>query len=705
VVKRPDEAPRLASCRWLADLAVPLGAARPPQLPFGDETLPGDAWKAVARSLDISSDELAARVAAHFHLGVAQVDGAEPRVLALLPESLARRHVLFPLRESDHHLVVATWNPTDLGAEQAVGFAAGRTPTFEVAPPQSIQAAIDMYYAPDRMVERLLDRVDEEAGADVSVIDEQGPEAVAARDLESAPVVQLTGMILTDAVRSGASDIHLEPGRGGGVVRFRIDGVLRTHMQIPMPALNRVVSRIKVMGKMDIADRVRPQDGRARIRADGRTLDLRLSTVPTRDAEKAVIRLLDPVSSRTLEELGVPAPELARFRRLLLNRDGIVVVTGPTGSGKTTTLYAALREVATGEVNVMTVEDPVEYELPGMTQIQVEPKRGVTFANALRSILRQDPNVIFIGEIRDPETAEIAVQASLTGHLVLATVHANDAIGAIARLSDLGLDAAKIAGTLRGALGQRLLRHVCVACAVPVSGAFTPSEQRLVERYGIRPVKRAVGCATCGQTGYRGRVPVMEVMTGGPWLELKVGGRAPGSELQKAAVAAGMRPMLAIGLDRVAKGDTTLEEVERVLGAVEEPVAAPASENAPPHVLIVDDDPTTRAVARSVLAAQGFRVSEAVDGVDALERLQASNDFDLLVLDLEMPRMGGAELLDRIRRSVATAGLPVLVLTGATAEATEVELMEHGADDYVRKPIEPMRFTARIRAALRRAGS
>lgn len=696
---------RIVSCRWLADLAMPLGAAQPAQLPFGDETLPGDAWKAVARTLEISSDELAARVAAHFHLGVAQLDGAEPRVLALLPESLARRHVLFPLRESDHHLVVATWNPTDLGAEQAVGFAAGRTPTFEVAPPQAIQAAIDLYYAPDRMVERLLDRVDEEAGTDISVIDEQGPEAVAARDLESAPVVQLTGMILTDAVRSGASDIHLEPGRGGGVVRFRIDGVLRTHMQLPMPALNRVVSRIKVMGKMDIADRVRPQDGRARIRADGRTLDLRLSTVPTRDAEKAVIRLLDPVSSRTLEELGVPPPELSRFRRLLLNRDGIVVVTGPTGSGKTTTLYAALREVATGEVNVMTVEDPVEYELPGMTQIQVEPKRGVTFANALRSILRQDPNVIFIGEIRDPETAEIAVQASLTGHLVLATVHANDAIGAIARLSDLGLDAAKIAGTLRGALGQRLLRHVCVACAVPVNGALTPGEQRLVERYGIRPVMRAVGCATCGQTGYRGRVPVMEVMTGGPWLELKVGGRAAGSELQKAAVAAGMRPMLAVGLDRVAKGDTTLEEVERVLGAVEEPAPTAAPDCASAHVLIVDDDPTTRIMARGVLEAQGFRVSEAVDGVAAMERLQASNDFDLMVLDLEMPRMGGAELLERIRRSVATAGLPVLVLTGATDEATEVAMIEHGADDYVRKPIEPLRFVARIRAALRRAGS
>jgi len=274
-------------------------------------------------------------------------------------------------------------------------------------------------------------------------VDEQAPELVAARDLESAPVVKLTGLILTDAVRGGASDVHLEPGREGGLVRFRIDGVLRTHMTLPMPALNRVVSRIKVMGKMDIADRLRPQDGRTRIQVDGRTLDLRLSTVPTREAEKAVIRLLDPSNSRGLEDLQIPASELARFRQLLLHRNGIVVVTGPTGSGKTTTLYAALKQVATGEVNVMTVEDPIEYELPGTTQIQVEPRRGVTFASALRSILRQDPNVIFIGEIRDLETAEIAVQAALTGHLVLATIHANDAVGAIARFVDLGLDHAR----------------------------------------------------------------------------------------------------------------------------------------------------------------------------------------------------------------------------------------------------------------------
>jgi type II secretory ATPase GspE/PulE/Tfp pilus assembly ATPase PilB-like protein/CheY-like chemotaxis protein len=488
------------------------------------------------------------------------------------------------------------------------------------------------------------------------------------------------------------------------VVRFRIDGVLRTHMQLPMPALNRVVSRIKVMGKMDIADRLRPQDGRTRIQTEGRTLDLRISTVPTREAEKAVIRLLDPTNSKTLADLAIPAHELDRFRRLLLHRDGIVVVTGPTGSGKTTTLYAALRQVATGEVNVMTVEDPVEYELPGMTQIQVEARRGVTFASALRSILRQDPNVIFIGEIRDLETAEIAVQAALTGHLVLATIHANDAVGAIARFTDLGLDHAKISATLRGALAQRLLRRVCGSCAVAVDESLTTAEQTLADRYGVRPVRRAVGCPACGQSGYRGRVPVIEVMVAGPWLEPKVRTGSPAADLQKAAVAGGMRSLREVALERVKSGETTLEEVERVLGGADVGAAASAA-GAASHILVVDDDGVTRAIARGVLEKQGFRVSESADGIEALERLQTGHDVDLMVLDIEMPRLGGGEVLDRIRRSVATAGLPVVVLTGATSEAAEVEMMERGADDYVRKPLDPLRFVARIRAALRRAGS
>ncbi|HEX4560399.1 MAG TPA: ATPase, T2SS/T4P/T4SS family [Gemmatimonadales bacterium] len=673
---------------WLADLLVKQGSPDAANLAVSDDATPEEIWNAAAQIARITPDEVTRRVAAGTKYAVANLDHPESRAQILVPESLARRHLVFPIHETDRSLVVATWNPTDLDAEQALGFAAGRSITFEIASPKAIAQAIDAHYAPDDAVNQLLDRAGISDGIDVTVVEEQAPETVAAQDLDAAPVVKLTGIILADAVKAGVSDIHMEPGREGGVVRFRIDGVLRVYMRIPMTALNRVVSRIKVMGKLDIADRLRPQDGRARVQLAGKVVDLRLSTVPTRDAEKAVIRILDPSNSKKLEDLNVSKAELERFRRLLLNRDGIVVVTGPTGSGKTTTLYAALREIATGEVNVMTVEDPVEYELPGMTQIQVEPKRNVTFASALRSILRQDPNVIFVGEIRDLETAEIAVQAAYTGHLVLATIHANDAAGSVDRFIDLGLDRAKVTGTLRGALAQRLVRRLCPSCAQAVDRSLTPAEQKLAERYGVRPVKRAVGCDACAQAGYRGRITVMEVMVG--------------------SSTNGMRPMRDSALERVAAGETTLEEVERVLGgagAGGETEAVATAAPAAAHILVVDDDNVNRMMAKAVLEKGGFRVSEAKDGVEALEQLQHLADVQVMVLDLDMPRLGGAEVLERVRHAKATAALPVIVLTGSESGDTEVEIMERGADDYVRKPIDGPRFVARVKAALRRAGS
>src|SRR5579859_1844334 len=690
-----------AAAHWLVHAAVRSGAAGAAGVTINARATPVEIWAAVARAAGLASDELAVRVAAQFHLPLAALDAAEPRAQALIPEKVARRHLVFPLRETDRQLAVAVWNPTDLDADQQIGFASGRTPKFEIATPAAIQDAIDGHYAPDRLVESLLDRVGSELGDDVRVLEETGPEVLAAQELEGAPVVRLTSLILADAVRERASDIHLEPGREGGNVRFRVDGVLRTHMPLPMAALNRVVYRIKIMGKLDIADRLRPQDGRTRVQVKQRTFDLRISTVPTREAEKAVIRLLDPNTSKRIDDLELPPHELARFRRLLAHRDGIVVVTGPTGSGKTTTLYAALRELATGKINIMTVEDPVEYELPGLTQIQVEPKRGVTFASSLRSILRQDPDVIFVGEIRDLETAEVAVQAALTGHLVLATLHTNDAVGAIARFVDLGLDRSKIAGTLRGAVAQRLLRRVCPDCGVRITGTLTPEEERLAGVYGARPVMRAVGCTKCGRTGYRGRLPVQEVLLASPTLDARISSGAAPAELLKAAIAGGLRPIRDVAVERALSGDTTLEEVERVLGGTDD---APVPGDAATHILVVDDDAVSRTLARAVLEKSGYRVTEAADGVAALDLLAAAPQFQLMVLDLEMPRLSGAEVLDRVRHSVATAGLPVVVLTGATGEETEVQMMDRGADDYVRKPIDPPRFVARIKATLRRAG-
>jgi len=537
----------------------------------------------------------------------------------------------------------------------------------------------------------------------VRVVQEAAPETLDASDIDTGPVVKLANIVLRDAVRQRASDIHFEPGPGGGTVRFRVDGVMRTQLKMPMPALNRVVSRIKIMGKLDIADRLRPQDGRARIQVDRVNCDLRISTVPTRESEKAVVRLLRQDTAVKLAELAMQPQELQKFRTLIGHRNGIVVVTGPTGSGKSTTLYAAIRELNDGESNIMTVEDPVEYEVPGITQIQVEPRRNVTFASALRALLRQDPDIILVGEIRDLETAQVAAQASMTGHLVLATLHTNDAASAVMRLVDIGLDRPTIAASPRGVVAQRLMRRVCPRCAKRVNGDLTPDEQRLMRHYGITPVVRATDCAACGQTGYQGRMSVMEVLVMSPELTAMVARGATAGEFQGAATRLGMHSILDSALARVAAGETTLQEVERVLGERSEDVAAPRTE--PPRILVADDDAVCRKVARKLLTDEGFEVTEAPDGETAMERLQSGEDYTLAVLDLNLPGLSGRDVLARVRGTPATAALPVIVLTSSDDVEAEVELMEAGADDYIRKPVDPPRFLSRIRATLRRAAA
>ena len=694
-----------ARTHWLVRAAkrAKLPGATDLQLPAGITT--ANAWDAVARAAGINTKELAQRAAAALGLMAAEFENAQPHALRLLPEKIARRLKVFPLSEDDHTIVVAVSDPTNLETEQAVGFASGRRAIFALAAPLAIDEAVDASYSPDRSVERLLNSVGDEF-ADVKVLEELQPETVAEHDVQAAPVVKLTNLILRDAVTSGASDVHIEPGPNAGSVRFRIDGVMRIQMRLPTAALNRVVSRIKVLSKLDISDRLRPQDGRARIEVDGRTYDLRVSTVPTRDAEKAVIRVLRPNAAKGLEDCGLAPHELTRMRQLLSYRDGIVIVTGPTGSGKTTTLYSAIKELATGETNIMTVEDPVEYELPGITQMQVEPKRNVTFASALRAILRQDPDVIFVGEIRDAETAHVAAQAALTGHLVLATLHTNDAMSAVARLLDLGLDNPTIATCLRGAVAQRLVRRVCPECSSPATGELTEQERRLALAFGTPPAVRPVGCKACGNTGYRGRLPVNEVAVITPAITELIAKGASSQSLQRAARDAGMRTLREVGIERASSGDTTLQEIERVLGDMGE---AHASAHAPGaatagklRVLVVDDDEIIRRVALASLESGGYAAEGVEDGDVALQRLSSGEEWDLIITDLHMARMGGEELLRAVRGSVATASLPVIVLTGSSEHNSELEVMEAGADDYLRKPLDPPRLLARVKAVLRR---
>ena len=693
---------------WLVDVARRVGLEGAQQLDVPAATPIRDAWSTVARRCHVPEAELALRVAQRFGLAAADLEVIEPGAVKLVPESLARRYGVLPVRETDRELFVATASPLDMEAEQALGFASSRAPVFLVAPPVMILDALDQVYSPDRVVEALLGTVDASVADAVQLVEDIAPESMQPAELTTKPVVMLTNLILQEAVRERASDIHIEPGRLGGSVRMRIDGVLRNQMQLPMAALNRVISRIKILGKLDIADRLRPQDGRARIKVHGKSYDLRISTVPTRESEKAVIRVLDPEGSPTLNGIGFADEELRQLHHLVGFREGIVLVTGPTGSGKTTTLYAIIRELAAGAVNVMTVEDPVEYEIPIITQIQVDPKRDVTFASALRAILRQDPDVVFVGEIRDLETADTAVQAAMTGHLVLASLHTNDAAGVVARLTDIGLSPVSVASALRGVVAQRLLRRLCEECREPIAGALTPHEAELSARFGVRPTVRAIGCVKCNNTGYRGRIAVAEVLTSTAEVADAVARNLGAAEVQKRAVAAGMRPISEVALGYVRDEVTTLDEVERVIGEASAAPAEAAAEAAAapglPHVLIVDDDAVVRSLAGTLLEKAGMRVSEAVDGRAGLEALQAAGDVALMVLDLDLPEILGIDVLRQVRANVATAGLPVLVLTGTEEHGDEIEVMDAGADDYVRKPRDPARFIARVKAVLRRAG-
>ena len=730
---------------WLVDVVrrVELEGAEKLTTPPG--TPVRQVWSVVLNATGITQQELTRLVADRFRIRVAEVDTADPTAVRLVPESLAREHHVCPLRADYRRLVVATSDPTDMGAEQALEFASGRSVLFEVAPPAELEEAILFVYTPEKAAVRMLARAKEPESLHETirlVEDEVQQEEVDEGVLGSGPVVKLVNLLLQEAIELRASDLHLQPTQNGGLIRYRVDGVLRTVGTLPLSALSRVVSRVKIIGKMDISDRLRPQDGRARLTFKNRSIDLRISTVPTRTAEKAVVRFLDPEDMKGLDDVGFPEADLKRFTELVEHRDGIVVVTGPTGSGKTTTMYAALQVVAVEGVNVMTVEDPVEFELPGMTQIQVEPKRDVTFVSALRAILRQDPDVIFVGEIRDTETAKMAVQASLTGHLVLATLHTNDAVGSLKRLTDLGIDPGAVNETFRGAVAQRLVRRPCPHCRQEVGERLSEREDELSERYGVRPAYRAIGCEECGQSGYRGRIPIFQVMVMTPALRTLVKEGGTPDEFDAAAREGGMRTLTQAGIQRVRDGDTTLDELERVLGEVDDmpdPIGAsvpqegldglpsqvpePAEEaraavadrtitatrtsqdgqEDAPLVLVVDDDPTSRVFARCLLELDGCRVQEAEDGQAALEVLEENDQPPaLVILDLSMPRMDGEEFLRVLRSTPAGSDVAVIVVTGTTDTSTEIRLVEAGADDYVRKPVEPRLFVSRVQAVLRR---
>ena len=494
----------------------------------------GSAWDAALRLKLVPEAELLGAIAVKLSTPVAPSLAVAPEAKALVPERIARRYQVLPLATAGHTLDVATANPWDLDAERSVAFVSGKSVRTWLAAPQDVADGIDRAYS------SLSDGVNDE------------------------PVVRLVDRVVSAGIEQGASDIHLEPEEDGIAVRYRIDGILRHAMLLPKSVGVPLVSRIKIMARMDIADRLRPQGGHASVGAGAARIDLRVSTLPASHGEKVVIRILDPKAAvRTIDSLGLDDLDSGRVRRLIEMREGLVLVTGPTGSGKTTTLYAMLRQIQRKGLNIITVEDPVEYRIPGIVQVQINEKAGLSFASALRSILRQDPDVVLIGEIRDRETAAIAIQASLTGHLVFATLHTNDACSSITRLTDLGVDAARLAAALKGVVAQRLIRRLCGECRTVANDG--PPLQLRETVAGDMMVYTPVGCDRCAMTGYRGRLAVMEIALADADLERGIAANAPVDTLTEIARSSGCRSLWESALDRLYCGDTSGDELLRVL--------------------------------------------------------------------------------------------------------------------------------------------
>jgi general secretion pathway protein E/type IV pilus assembly protein PilB len=514
-----------------------------------------EALRAVAESLGYPFVDLAA----------AKIDRA---LLKEFPLRLIHRYNVFPLHREEQSLVLATSNPFDLHALDAVSAATGWSVVPVIAPPDELATLIKSYLGvgAETIDDLLALRQD-----GVELLEELDAEAVeGAEDAQQASVVRLVNEILVEAVEARASDIHLESQAGGIKVRYRIDGVLQPQ---PTPAeINRfhaaIISRLKIMARLNIAEKRVPQDGRIKIKVSGREIDIRVSIIPMLYGEGIVMRILDKDRMQfSLRGIGMDADVYARFQQLIKIPHGIVLVTGPTGSGKTTTLYSALSEIKDEATKIVTTEDPIEYHLDGINQIQVHTKVGLTFAASLRSILRHDPDVILVGEIRDLETGENAIQAALTGHLVFSTLHTNDAAGAFLRMVDMGVEPFLVCSTVEGVLAQRLVRTLCRECRArytPVAGDV-PEDFPLDDllRNG-RALYRAVGCRRCRGTGYNGRTGIYELLETNDEVRRLAGERAPTPVVKQAAVKAGMRTLRHDGWRKVRRGQTTVEEVLRV---------------------------------------------------------------------------------------------------------------------------------------------
>ena len=487
----------------------------------------------------------------------------ERDIVSMISESMAQKHSIIPIGIEDNVLSVAMADPLDFYAIDDVQIVTG----YEVKPymstPAEVNMAINRYYGHESA-----ERAVEELRKEYSLTELSTLAELSENEVSSAPVVRLVNSIISHAVKAGASDIHIEPSKKDLRVRFRVDGDLSEVMRSSMAAHSALITRIKIIGQMDIAEKRIPQDGRVEIEIDGRNIDLRLSILPTVYGEKVVIRILGTqTEAKNVEELGFTQENLALFGKIIGSPNGVILVSGPTGSGKTTTLYTVLKELNKPAVNIITVEDPVEYKMDGISQVQVNPRANLTFASGLRSILRQDPDIILIGEIRDGETAEIAIRASITGHLVLSTIHTNDAASSIARLVDMGIEPFLVSSAVVGVMAQRLVKCICPRC----KESYRPdhAEMMLLKLTDTRQLFKGAGCPACNFTGYSGRMAIHEVLVVTKEIRELIDRKASTDQLRQMAARAGTTTLRDNCRKLVLDGITTTSELARVTYSIE----------------------------------------------------------------------------------------------------------------------------------------
>jgi type IV pilus assembly protein PilB len=496
-----------------------------------------------------------------FQLGIPHIQlyrqKIETKVINLIPQKLAVQHSVLPIRVEGNKLILAMADPMDYFAIDELRMTTGLRIEPAIASKDELLRAIKRYYGMQESVDQIMSNIQIKASEETKALTVE----------DDSPVVKTVNQIIIQAVNMGASDIHIDPQEDSLRIRYRVDGLMRTERTLPPHMQSVIVARVKIMADMNVAERRLPQDGRVEMDVEFRKVDIRIATLPTIHGEKVVMRILDLGNALTeVEKLGFSEHNLQLFSRNILQSNGVLLITGPTGSGKTTTLYSALTKLNKDEANIITIEDPVEYQLQGINQVMVNTVTGLTFARGLRSILRQDPNIIMVGEIRDVETAEISVRAAMTGHLVLSTLHSNSAVNSITRLMDMGVEPFLVASAVNCIIAQRLVRKVCKNC----SATYIPSEEEekimLEHGHKIELMKKGKGCEICGRTGYKGRLGIHEVLQIDDTLRSMIIQKKPDSEYKIYAEQHGLITILKDGIEKVAAGQTTLLEVYRVAG-------------------------------------------------------------------------------------------------------------------------------------------